>query len=112
VAAWNRWRQSNPEDIPDLSKLAINTETFGDSLLWDARLEQVNLTGLDLRRANLHPIRLLGVNLREAALERADLLGATLIQVDFQKSGLGRMEEEYPCHKKKRRLTPCWRSMI
>ena len=61
VASWNRWRLDNPEII-------------------------TNLSGANLRRANLREADLSGVNLRWANLSNANLLGANLSRSDLVKA--------------------------
>ena len=56
VASWNKWRQENPEIIP-------------------------NLSSTNLRRENLREADLSGVNLRWTNLSNANLLGANLSNV-------------------------------
>jgi len=63
VAAWNGWREKNPDIEADLFK---------------ANLLGVNLSGANLERANLQEADLRGANLIEANLYRADLRRATL----------------------------------
>ena len=63
VVYWNLWRRENPEIIP-------------------------NLSGFNLRRANLRAADLSGVNLRWTNLSNANLLGANLSNSDLAKANL------------------------
>ena len=62
-AAWNAWRDENPQIHPDLS---------------GAYLGEADLRGADLSGANLNGAVLYGANLSGADLHRADLRGASL----------------------------------
>jgi uncharacterized protein YjbI with pentapeptide repeats len=90
VASWNRWREAQPQLLPDLSGLTLSREEFEDSAIWDSKSEKVDLSGIDLSGASMHRATLLEVNLRSATLERADLLGATLDRVDMNRAVLRR----------------------
>jgi uncharacterized protein YjbI with pentapeptide repeats len=63
VAAWNAWRDENPNIRPDLSK--------------------ADFSGRDLRNANLGGARLIGTD-----LDNADLSGACLIDTDLDTANL------------------------
>jgi uncharacterized protein YjbI with pentapeptide repeats len=65
VAAWNEWREKNPELFPDLS---------------GADLHEANLRGANLTSANLSGAKLSEANLYMANLSGADLEGAQLIR--------------------------------
>jgi len=73
VNAWNDWRASQPEMLPDLSKTDLH----------EARLQGANLRGVDLRRANLtaadlSEADLMSADLSDAVLSHSDLTGANL----------------------------------
>ena len=68
VAAWNKWRASNPVVRPNL--------TF-------ARLWRADLTGANLAGANLTGAELSGANLTAADLTGADLTDASLTGADL-----------------------------
>jgi uncharacterized protein YjbI with pentapeptide repeats len=67
VAAWNAWREENPEP-PDLS---------------GANLSRANLSEANLSRANLSGARLTVTNLTFAILNGANLSGAELLESFF-----------------------------
>jgi uncharacterized protein YjbI with pentapeptide repeats len=79
VAAWNEWRDENPDIRPDLNR--------ADLLRADLRGE-ANLCGADLRKAVLLGADLIKANLREADLRGADLTAAYLGQANLQKADL------------------------
>ena len=73
MAAWNAWRNDNPDIRPDLSS---------------ADLRGTNLVGTDLRVADLRGARLAGADLRKANLADVDLNGAYLLGTDLRGAGL------------------------
>jgi len=84
VAAWNAWRDENPNIRPDLTRWRklFGADLSGANLrgadLRGADLMQENLSKADLRGANLSGGNLWGANLNEADLSGADLSGADL----------------------------------
>jgi hypothetical protein len=68
VAAWNKWRDNNPEIVPDL----------GGGDLYKADLTKANLRNAALSKADLRHARLAGANLGWADLGGADLSWAHL----------------------------------
>jgi Pentapeptide repeats (8 copies) len=83
VAAWNKWRDKNPQVRPDL---------FGANLS-GANLSLANLSKVDLREANLiraYLIRayLIGAYLNVANLSGVDLTGANLGRAYLTKANL------------------------
>lgn len=78
VDAWNAWRRTNSEIVPDLRGVDLIHAKLNGLNLDDADLREANLYGADLvnaglRRANLEQTRLWGVD-----LTGADLTSATL----------------------------------
>jgi hypothetical protein len=73
VSGWNAWRARNPDLVPDLSGVDLR-----DADLRDAYLGRMNLAGADLSRANLC----------NAKLGRADLSGANLTRCDLERASL------------------------
>ncbi len=71
VAAWNEWREKNPEIRPDLRLAKLSKEDLSGANLSEAYLRGATLSGADLRRADLG-----GANLSEA-----DLRGVYLKEV-------------------------------
>ncbi|MEH2546805.1 hypothetical protein V1283_003450 [Bradyrhizobium sp. AZCC 2262] len=83
VAAWNAWRDENPDIRPDLS----------GANLYRAQLSKVNLGEVNLREANLseaslYDARLAGADLRKAKLYQADLNFAKLGGADLSMANL------------------------
>jgi len=83
MAAWNAWRDENPDIRPDLS----------EANLYRAQLSKVNLGEVNLREANLseaslYDARLAGADLREAKLYQADLNFAKLGGADLSMANL------------------------
>jgi hypothetical protein len=88
TAAWNKWRDENPEIMPDLRGAALSGADLSS-----ADLSGANLRGVDLRRANLGAAKLRhaflsGADLSSAALIGADLSFADLSFADLSRAGL------------------------
>jgi hypothetical protein len=88
VAAWNAWREENPNIRPNLLRaLLYRANLTGADLtladLSEANLSEANLRGADLDGANLRRADLSEANLREAYLRRADLSRAVLIRANL-----------------------------
>jgi uncharacterized protein YjbI with pentapeptide repeats len=77
VAAWNAWREKNPNIRPDLSGVT---------------LVHVDRSGANLSGANLSDARFVLANVREANLKGANLKNAALIRADLGGSNLSRAE--------------------
>ncbi|OKO76368.1 pentapeptide repeat-containing protein [Bradyrhizobium sp. NAS96.2] len=73
VAAWNAWRQNNPEINPDLAGACFS----------EANLSVIDLSGADLSGANLSKSWLDQAKLNGANFSRADLSGANLSTADL-----------------------------
>ena len=73
VEAWGRWRQQNPNELPDLS---------GADLL-GAELRKAQLKGAKLTGANLRLADLTGANLQDADLSYAEMLLVKLEQANL-----------------------------
>ena len=82
TAAWNEWRERNPDQKPDLSEAILSAVVKGATLREvdqpRADLSWVNLAGVDLRAAHLAGTNLCGADLRAANLRGADLRWARL----------------------------------
>ncbi|MDB9534757.1 pentapeptide repeat-containing protein, partial [Dolichospermum planctonicum CS-1226] len=50
---WNKWRDENPDIIPDLIKSDLFMANLSGADLREANLREANLSGADLREANL-----------------------------------------------------------
>jgi len=89
VAAWNKWRQENPQVIPDLCGAKLFQEDLRGVNLRDALLNQVDLRGANLDSASLSGTRLCGARLTGANLTFADLRGADLRKASLHRATLG-----------------------
>jgi hypothetical protein len=69
IGVWNQWRDENLDVIPDLS----------DANLSGANLREANLFGANLIRTNLTVANLSGANLIRSNLVEAELFGANLV---------------------------------
>jgi Pentapeptide repeats (8 copies) len=78
VAAWNAWREQNPNNRPDLSGADLSKADLRDANLRGANLRDANLSGAHLIRANLDDADLSGAILVKADLSGAKLGGANL----------------------------------
>jgi uncharacterized protein YjbI with pentapeptide repeats len=93
VAAWNQWRQDNPDIRPDLSRADLHGAALSgvdlhstDLALADlsaATLSKATRAGARLSRARLEGTNLTEANLFKAALARVDLARATLTGADL-----------------------------
>ena len=77
-AALAKWRRANPDVLLHLT----------DADLQDADLRGINLKRADLTGADLRGANLVGAQLSEADLTRADLRGARLTKADFYSARL------------------------
>jgi uncharacterized protein YjbI with pentapeptide repeats len=83
VEAWNEWRKRNPEVAVDLSGANLREANLGQANLRKANLSgagltMANLSGSSLQRAELSAAILRWANLTRANLSEANLKGATL----------------------------------
>ena len=82
TAAWNEWRERNPDQKPDLNEAILSAVVKGATLRKadqpGADLSWANLAGVDLRAAHLAGTNLCGADLRAANLRGADLRWARL----------------------------------
>ena len=96
VEAWNKWRNDNPGEEPDLaganlSKTDLKKANFKETDLRWADLTGTNLSGAflnraDLRRANLSQAIFKMANLSEANLSETYLSGADFSEADLKKA--------------------------
>jgi hypothetical protein len=68
VNAWNKWREENPKEKPDLSFAVMRgadlmLANLSGALLYEADLVLANLRGADLRHADLRGANLVGARL-------------------------------------------------
>jgi len=73
VAAWNQWREANPDIQPILTGADLR-----EADLTEAHLFETDLQGANLNMANLHGADLSGANLTKACLFRANFTRAIL----------------------------------
>jgi len=88
VAAWNQWREKNPDIQPDLTKANLSKANLIEADLRRADLSEADLSEADLRGAKLIEADLSGANLTAAELTAAYLSGAYLIDADLRRANL------------------------
>lgn len=93
VAAWNAWRQENPEIEPNLTGAFLRRTNFtgvnfSRANLFSTNLRKCNLTDADLSQAHMGGADLSGANLHHANLRGAHLNGSNLNRVDLSRATL------------------------
>ena len=98
AAAWNRWREEEPDAVPDLSwanlnGLNLDGAVFAKAALKLAFCKGCSLVGADFSGANMRGVNLEGCDLRgavfrDANLEGAHMLGTDLTGADFAGANL------------------------
>ena len=98
MVAWNRWREEEPDVIPDLGWANLNGinldgAVFTKSTLKLAFCRGCSMVGADFSEANMRGVNLEGCDLRGAVfrganLEGAHMLGADLTGADFAGANL------------------------
>jgi hypothetical protein len=93
VAAWNAWRDENPNILPDLGGADLREAYLRRANLRRANLQwadlyRANLNEANLRRANLRRANLVCANLNEANLRRANLYRANLYEANLSGADL------------------------
>ena len=93
VTAWNKWREDNPEIIPDLrdaslSGVDLSGADFSGATMSGADLSEANLSGADLVAADLSRAHLRWAYLGEADLAKASLNGADLSGANLDNANL------------------------
>lgn len=94
VAAWNTWRDENPDIIPDLQDHKFKTKHDEKPAPQGNNFKMIRIIGeqfenINFMKTNLRGASLVGINLRGAHLMQADLEGAKLLQTDFRGANLG-----------------------
>lgn len=89
VEVWNKWREDNPDVIPDLEEAELQgAELQGAKLIGanlnNAKLEGAELDNADLRWAKLRKAKLMGAKLIGTNLERTILQSANLTEAIFE----------------------------
>jgi Pentapeptide repeats (8 copies) len=92
LAAWNEWRQKNPELIPDPRGANLSEANLSRADLRDACLSATDLRGANLSGARLNGAELGGANLYKAKLSKTNLIGA-----DLSRANLGMAELSMAC---------------
>lgn len=82
--AWNHWRRSNAQIIPNLREADLR-----GAVLIGADLSGADLRRADLSQADLRFVDLRGANLREASLDWANLSSADLRGADLRDTEIG-----------------------
>ncbi len=98
AAAWNRWREEEPDVLPDLgwanlNGLNLDGVVFAKSVLKLAFCKGCSFVGADFSGASMRGVNLEGCDLRgavfrEANLEGAHMLGADLTGANFDGANL------------------------
>jgi hypothetical protein len=93
VKTWNRWRIANPRIKPNLTGVNLRGADlilvdFSDTNLSGAKLFTTNLFRADFREANLSWVNLRDANLKEAGLSEANLYRARLDDANLTKANL------------------------
>ena len=83
IDAWNKWREENPKEKPDLSFAVmrgadLTLANLSGAALYEADLVLANLRGADLRHADLRGANLVGARLMGVDLAHANICGADL----------------------------------
>lgn len=94
-STWNRWREDNPDEKPDLReadlrKLNLRGKNLSEAVLCEADLSGADLGETDLFQANLVQANLKRANFTEAVLREADLSGADIRGTNFFRADLVR----------------------
>ena len=89
VDAWNKWRENNPNEVPDLSKAdmrgyKLQKINLINANLKETKLQYSNLYQANLEKADLSKAKLLETNLQSAKLKNANLAGAGLLEANLQ----------------------------
>src|SRR5688572_23623270 len=78
VQAWNAWRESHPDVMPDLTRASLAQEI----------LDGYNFSGCDMRYANLAASCLDGTNLKHADMRYVALVKACLDSASLEGADL------------------------
>ncbi len=81
VDAWNKWRSTNDNVIPDLSEVDLEGATLSNADLSDAQLVHARLRG-----ATLHSVNLSRAELDGADFDDANLCFARIVRTSFGSS--------------------------
>ncbi len=78
VKSWNRWREENPDVVPELSGMDVGAKDLVGANLSGAKLGGAYLDGANFARVNFNGADLRAARLSEANFSMADLIGADL----------------------------------
>jgi uncharacterized protein YjbI with pentapeptide repeats len=90
VEVWNRWRDENPDAIPELREANLSGMDLAGANLHRAELGEANLSRVNLSSANLHKAHLGLTYLGWANLNEANLSDAICTAANFSKTNLTR----------------------
>ena len=85
VANWNRWREENPDVVPDLTGADLSSGRHAKRQLSGCKLARA-----DFRRSNMRDVDLHGSALAGADLSKCDLRGANLTGCDLSEAQLAK----------------------
>jgi len=88
IAIWNKWRQENPDVQPDLSGADLKRANLKNAALQGAILRDANLRGTDLSKADLRGADLNGTNLVLAHFDAANLAAASFSGANLRDANL------------------------
>lgn len=86
--AWNEWRRSAPDVLPDLYDAHLEGENLYACDLYGSNLSRANLNGADLCEADLSGARLIGARMHRSDLRYANLAGAFLFRAELNQARL------------------------
>src|SRR5258707_1004027 len=86
VAAWNAWRNENPDIRLDLSEADLNRANLYGADLSEANLRGANLSNADLRVANLWGAQLVDTDLTDADLTGCHIYGISAWSLKLERA--------------------------
>ncbi|MFC1961040.1 pentapeptide repeat-containing protein [Chloroflexota bacterium] len=90
VDEWNKWRDENPDVIPDLNEANLSRANLSGVDLNRADLFEANLSGADLSGADLSGAILFKSTLRISNLSEANLVTTNFFEADLNGADLSR----------------------
>lgn len=88
LVAWNQWRRSYPELVPDLRSANLANASFSEYILSRSDLADANLTGATISHSNIQVANLSNADLSRAFLPGNDFSRANLSSANFSNSNL------------------------
>ena len=92
ITEWNQWREKNPDLKIDLSGTNLKEANLQGAILFDAKLQEVNLIGSNLKNAALACANLQNAKLQKANLEESNLQNAKLQKANLDGANLNRAD--------------------